>query len=297
MVPAAHVEGLYSCLDYYQAVDDPFSRELLAQYDGALPGRRQVHRRQRLLGPLPRRCGSGPRRSPRPARSSRRDVIAALDHAEIAEGPGGPAAMVPGQHHLRLQMYIAQARDGRFEIVESLGAIDPQEREVEIRPSSPDQPTGNHTTTTDTKGAHCCSQPRRSRTSTASSSLHHRRRREAPGARLQGRARLPRPERDRPRLGHLRLGRRGLAELRLRSRGAADHEGGRPQVEAAAARVRRPLRRLSHRGRAGATQVGAGLKTASSTPTAPARAIPARVAGPPYSRTTATSASPPAASA
>ena len=26
MVPAAHVEGLYSCLDYYQAVSDPFSR-------------------------------------------------------------------------------------------------------------------------------------------------------------------------------------------------------------------------------------------------------------------------------
>ena len=26
MVPAAHVEGLYSCLDYYQAVSDPFSQ-------------------------------------------------------------------------------------------------------------------------------------------------------------------------------------------------------------------------------------------------------------------------------
>ena len=38
MVPAAHVEGLYSCLDYYQAVDDPFSRELLAQYDALYPG-------------------------------------------------------------------------------------------------------------------------------------------------------------------------------------------------------------------------------------------------------------------
>ena len=59
-------------------------------------------------------------------------MIAALDHAEIAEGPGGPAAMVPGQHHLRLNMYIAQARNGRFEIVETLGAIDPQERLVEL---------------------------------------------------------------------------------------------------------------------------------------------------------------------
>jgi branched-chain amino acid transport system substrate-binding protein len=58
------------------------------------------------------------------------DVIAALDHAAINEGPGGPAAVVPGQHHLRLNMYIAQARGGRFEVVESLGAIDPQERQV-----------------------------------------------------------------------------------------------------------------------------------------------------------------------
>lgn len=57
-------------------------------------------------------------------------MIAALDHAQIAEGPGGPAAMVPGQHHACLNMYIAQAWDGRFEIVENLGLIDPQERVV-----------------------------------------------------------------------------------------------------------------------------------------------------------------------
>ena len=54
MVPAAHVEGLYGCLDYYQAVDDPFSQKLLAQYDALLSRRREVHRRQRLLRPLPR---------------------------------------------------------------------------------------------------------------------------------------------------------------------------------------------------------------------------------------------------
>jgi branched-chain amino acid transport system substrate-binding protein len=58
------------------------------------------------------------------------DVIAALDHASIAEGPGGPAAMVTGEHHARMNMYIAQARDGRFEIVESLGTIEPRERLV-----------------------------------------------------------------------------------------------------------------------------------------------------------------------
>jgi hypothetical protein len=38
MVPAAHVEGLYSCLDYYQGVSDPFSRKLLGEYDQRFPG-------------------------------------------------------------------------------------------------------------------------------------------------------------------------------------------------------------------------------------------------------------------
>ena len=37
-------------------------------------------------------------------------MIAALDHAHIDEGPGGPATVVPGQHHVRMNMYIAQVR-------------------------------------------------------------------------------------------------------------------------------------------------------------------------------------------
>lgn len=59
-------------------------------------------------------------------------MIGALDHARIDDSPDGPAAMVPGEHHLRLNMYIVQARNGRFEVVEDLGAIDPQERAVEL---------------------------------------------------------------------------------------------------------------------------------------------------------------------
>jgi branched-chain amino acid transport system substrate-binding protein len=35
--------------------------------------------------------------------------------------------MVPGQHHVRLNMYIAQVRAGALEVVESLGAIAPNE--------------------------------------------------------------------------------------------------------------------------------------------------------------------------
>jgi branched-chain amino acid transport system substrate-binding protein len=130
LMPAAHCEGLYSCLDYYQAVEDPFSRKLLAQYDALYPGDAKftggsacsgLYRGLRLWAAAVSDVGS----------LDQAEVIAALDRAEIVEGPGGPAAVVPGQHHLRLQMYIAQAREGRFEIVESLGAIDPQERLVE----------------------------------------------------------------------------------------------------------------------------------------------------------------------
>jgi branched-chain amino acid transport system substrate-binding protein len=129
MVPAAHVEGLYGCLDYYQAVDDPFSRKLLEQYDTLYPGDAKftggsgcsgLYRGLRLWAAAVTEAGS----------LRQEDVIAALDHGEIAEGPGGPAAMVPGQHHARLNMYIAQARSGQFEIVERLGVIDPQERLV-----------------------------------------------------------------------------------------------------------------------------------------------------------------------
>ena len=126
MVPAPHVEGLYSCLDYYQGVGDPFSQALLGRYDARFPGLAKftggsacsgLYRGIKLWEAAVNEAGS----------LAQDDVIRALDHARIAEGPGGPAAMVPGQHHVRMNMYIAQAAGGRFQIVESLGAIEPNE--------------------------------------------------------------------------------------------------------------------------------------------------------------------------
>jgi branched-chain amino acid transport system substrate-binding protein len=132
LVPAEHVEGLYSCLDYYQDLDDRFSQELIARYDRRFPGDAKftagsacsgMYRGLRLWEAAVKEAGS----------LDQDDVIEALDHARIAEGPGGPAEMVPGQHHVRMNMYIAQARGGRFEVVESLGVIDPKEALVSIR--------------------------------------------------------------------------------------------------------------------------------------------------------------------
>jgi ABC-type branched-subunit amino acid transport system substrate-binding protein len=129
MVPAEHVEGLYSCLDYYQTVSDPFSRKLTGKYDTLYPGDAKftagsacsgLYRGLKLWEAAVQEAGS----------LRQDDVIRALEHARIAEGPGGAAEMVPGQHHVRMNMYIAQASNGRFKIVKNLGAIDPKESNV-----------------------------------------------------------------------------------------------------------------------------------------------------------------------
>ena len=127
LVPAEQAEGLYSCLDYYQDVGDPYSRELLARYNRLFPGSALFtagsgssghYRAIRLWEAAVKEAGS----------LDQSAVIRALDHARIAQGPGGPAEMVPGQRHVRMNMYIARARNGRFEIVRNLGVVDPNER-------------------------------------------------------------------------------------------------------------------------------------------------------------------------
>ncbi len=125
-LPPEHVEGLYGCIDYYQSVSDPFSKELLRRYNVRFPdgprfsagsGCTGMYRGIKLWEAAVTEAGS----------LEQAGVVAALDHAKIAGGPGGPAEMVPGQHHVRMNVYIAQVLGSTLEVVESLGAIDPNE--------------------------------------------------------------------------------------------------------------------------------------------------------------------------
>jgi ABC-type branched-subunit amino acid transport system substrate-binding protein len=125
-LPSEHIEGLYGCIDYYQSVSDPFSKELLGRYNARFPDGPQfsagsgctgMYRGLKLWEAAVTDAGS----------LDQAAVVAALDHAKIAEGPGGPAEMVPGQHHVRLNVYIAEVRNSALEVVESLGAIHPNE--------------------------------------------------------------------------------------------------------------------------------------------------------------------------
>lgn len=124
--PPEHVEGAVSCLDYFQDVDDPFSNRLQDSYDKrfgkdgapftAGTGATGMYRGVRLWEAAVREAGS-----------VERDAVAeALDEAKTQEAPGGPAEMVPGERHARMDMYLATVRDGRFKVEENLGMTDPK---------------------------------------------------------------------------------------------------------------------------------------------------------------------------
>ena len=126
-LPPEHTDGLYACIDYYQSLSDPFSKQLLGRYNARFPDGPQfsggsgctgMYRGLKLWEAAVTEAGS----------LDQAAVVAALDHAKIGEGPGGPAEMVPGQHHVRMNMYIAQVRNGTLDVAESLGAIEPNER-------------------------------------------------------------------------------------------------------------------------------------------------------------------------
>jgi len=123
------IEGLASCLDYFRAVtrDDPVSARIQAEYDKEFPGKilfsagsaaTGMYRGLKLWEVAVKEAG----------KLDRDAVAAALDHAKIFEGPGGPAEMVPGKRHCKMKMYTAVAKEGNYEILaRSEGLVDPKE--------------------------------------------------------------------------------------------------------------------------------------------------------------------------
>jgi ABC-type branched-subunit amino acid transport system substrate-binding protein len=123
------IEGLAACLDYFRTVTalDPASARIQAEYDKEFPGKflltagtaaTGMYRGLKLWEVAEKEAGN----------LDREQVAAALDHAKISEGPGGPAEMVPGKRHCRLNIYTAVVKNGNFEIAaRSKGLVDPRE--------------------------------------------------------------------------------------------------------------------------------------------------------------------------
>ncbi|HSA82306.1 MAG TPA: substrate-binding protein, partial [Geminicoccaceae bacterium] len=131
ITPAREIEGLASCLDYFQAIDDPYSAELQQAYDKMFPGSNYrftagsastgMYRGIRLYEQAIIATGGD---------LAREAASAALDQASIEQGPGGPAKVVPGTGHVAMNMYIAEAKNGVYEVVSKYDMVDPKECET-----------------------------------------------------------------------------------------------------------------------------------------------------------------------
>ena len=124
---APEFEGLASCLDYFRAIDDPFSAQLSAEYEKRFPGTVLFTAGSAATG-MYRGLKLWEVAVKKAKKVDRETVAAALDSARIDQGPGGPAEMVPGKRHCKMNMYIAVAKSGKYEVVErSKGLVDPKE--------------------------------------------------------------------------------------------------------------------------------------------------------------------------
>ncbi|SED95764.1 amino acid/amide ABC transporter substrate-binding protein, HAAT family [Rhizobiales bacterium GAS191] len=126
---AHEIEGLASCLDYFRAVtpDHPESARIQSEYDQEFPGKILFAAGSAATG-MYRGIQLWAGAVKEANKLDREAVAAALDHAKIADGPGGPAEMVPGKRHCKMRMYTAIAKDGKYEIVaRSAELVDPKE--------------------------------------------------------------------------------------------------------------------------------------------------------------------------
>jgi branched-chain amino acid transport system substrate-binding protein len=129
--PAREMEGLASCLDYFQAIDDPYSAELQKGYSAMFPDTKYLF----TAGSASTGMYRGIRLYEQAIIAtegdlSREAASAALDAASIEQGPGGPAKMVPGTGHAAMNMYIAEAKNGVYEVVSKYDMVDPKECET-----------------------------------------------------------------------------------------------------------------------------------------------------------------------
>src|ERR1700736_170033 len=109
--PANEMEGLISCLDYFQAVADPFSQKLQEGYSKKFPDTKYLftagsaatgmYRGVKFYEEAVKETGG---------KLGREEVAAAMDSGKLDKGPGGGAQMVPGKMHCKMNMYIAQCK-------------------------------------------------------------------------------------------------------------------------------------------------------------------------------------------
>ena len=127
-VAARELEGVYSCLDFFHTVEDPFGQQLVADYNKMFPDTKFLF----TAGSAATGMYRGIRLYEQAVIETKGDldreaVSAAIDKASIAEGPGGPAKMVPGTGHVAMNMYVAQSKGGKWNVISKADMVAPDE--------------------------------------------------------------------------------------------------------------------------------------------------------------------------
>jgi ABC-type branched-subunit amino acid transport system substrate-binding protein len=131
-LPAHEIDGVYTCLDYFQAVNDPFSKGLMEGYAKKFPDTKYLF----TAGSAATGMYRGIKFYEAAVKETKGDlhrdaVAAAMDHAVISDGPGGGSAMVPGHMHCKMNMYTAVCKvsgdKATYGIVDKADMVDPRE--------------------------------------------------------------------------------------------------------------------------------------------------------------------------
>ncbi len=127
ITPANEIEDLATCLDYFKALNDPFGNTLQEKYTKQFGTKNPFTAGSASTGMY--RGLMLWQVAVKEAKSVKReDVAKAMDHAKVAEGPGGGFEIVSGSLHTKMNMYIAVAKAGKYEVVEkSNGPVMPAE--------------------------------------------------------------------------------------------------------------------------------------------------------------------------
>jgi branched-chain amino acid transport system substrate-binding protein len=127
-VAPRELEGVYSCLDMFHTIEDPFTQQLLAEYNEMFPDTQYrftagtaatgMYRGIKFYEAAVKATGGD---------LSREAVAEAMEGVSIENGPGGPSRIVPGTGHAEMNMYIAQSLGGSWNIISAEPSVVPNE--------------------------------------------------------------------------------------------------------------------------------------------------------------------------
>jgi branched-chain amino acid transport system substrate-binding protein len=127
-VAPRELEGVYSCLDFFHTVDDPFSQKLVADYAKMFPNTKYQFTAGSAATGMYRGIKLYEQAVIKTNGDLSRDAVsAAMNSASIDQGPGGPAKVVAGTGHTAMNMYIAQSKGGKWDIISKADMVAPDE--------------------------------------------------------------------------------------------------------------------------------------------------------------------------